>query len=333
MASPLRLTLTDYIDLTRWRWVLSDNRGHFLADHSVQLDPTSREYGGFLDLSGYLDYHQPIYPPAAQLADLGAWIGDKVFGGLRDVLWKRRALPAVAVHMVIPEAARELLLRPFELARFADGKSFREAGVRFVYQLEGTPPPAEAKEPAEPAMRILAAFSLPVRANPLNLRRERYGLQRLVRELNQTQGLAVELRVLQYGASRATLQDALEEAAGWDIIHLSGHGEQGELLLEDERGGSDSIDAAELGELLDPARARLKLLILDACYSGAAATPPPACRSGWTGCPCDRRVRRVRRWLRRPRLSCPTWPRPCRTASTALPWPCATRWAMPSPPS
>ena len=226
----------------------------FLADHLVQLDPTSREYRGFLDLSSYLDYNKPIHPPEKQLAELGAWIGEKVFGGLREALWKRRALPAVAVRVVVPKAAQDLLFRPFELARFADGKSFRKAGVRFVYGLEGTAAGAEAKEPAEKALRILAAFSLPVRANPLNLRRERYGLQRLVRELNQNQGLAVELRVLQYGATRDTLQEALEEAEGWDIIHLSGHGQKGELLLEDDRGGSDTIDADELGELLDLAR-------------------------------------------------------------------------------
>src|SRR5208337_4246615 len=271
MPSPLRLTLTDYLDATRWRWVLSDSRGTFLADHVVHLDPTTREYLGFVDLSQYLDYYQPIHPPEKQLADLGTWIGERVFGGLREALWKKRALPAVAVQVVVPQAAQELLFRPFELARFANGRSFGEAGVRFVYGLEGTAAGAEAKEPVEKALRILAAFSLPVRANPLNLRRERYGLQRLVRDLNQTQNLAVELRVLQYGATRDTLQEALEEAEGWDIIHLSGHGQQGELLLEDDRGGSDTINAEELGELLDLARARLKLLILDACYSGVGS--------------------------------------------------------------
>ncbi len=270
MPSPLRLTLTDYLDATRWRWVLSDSRDRFLADHVVQLDPTTREYSGFRDLSTYLDYHKPIYPPEQQLADLGTWIGEKVFGGLREALWKKRALPAVAVQVVVPEAAQDLLFRPFELARFANGKSFREAGIRFVYGLEGTAAGAEAKEPVEKALRILAAFSLPVRANPLNLRRERYGLQRLVRDLNQTQNLAVELRVLQYGATRDTLQEALEEE-GWDIIQISGHGQQGELLLEDDRGGSDTINADKLGDLLDLARARLKLLVLDACSSGVGS--------------------------------------------------------------
>ena len=144
--------------------------------------------------------------------------------------------------------------------------------MRFVYGLEeGTAAGTVAKEPAAKSLRILAAFSLPVRANPLNLRRERHGLQRLVRELNQTRGLAVELRVLQYGATRETLQEALEEAEGWDVIQLSGHGHKGEMLLEDGRGGSDTIGADALGGQLETARARLKLLILDACYSGVAS--------------------------------------------------------------
>ena len=77
--------------------------------------------------------------------------------------------------------------------------------------------------------------------------------------------------MLQYGVTRQTLQDALEEGEGWDIIHLSGHGLQGELLLEDDRGETDIINADELGDLLDLARARLKLLILDVCNSGASS--------------------------------------------------------------
>ncbi|MGA2704480.1 MAG: NB-ARC domain-containing protein [Isosphaeraceae bacterium] len=251
MPSPLRLTLTDYLDATRWRWVLSDSRGRFLADHVVQLDPTTREYSGFLDLRTYLDYYQPIHPPAKQLEELGTWIGEKVFGGLRKALWARRALPAVAVQVVVPEAAQDLLFRPFELACFANGKSFREAGVRFVYGLEGTAAGAGAKEPVEKALRILAAFSLPVLANPLNLRRERYGLQRLVRDLNQTQNLAVELRVLQYGAARGTLREALhgmpgagKTACALELTYRHEHGRfQGYVWHRAPEAGSDISSA------------------------------------------------------------------------------------------
>lgn len=34
MSAPLQLQLTDYLDPMRWRWVLSDECGRFLADHT-----------------------------------------------------------------------------------------------------------------------------------------------------------------------------------------------------------------------------------------------------------------------------------------------------------
>lgn len=132
----------------------------------------------------------------------------------------------------VPRQAQDLLFLPFELARFPSGETLRAAGIRLVYQVEGDASTGAAK-PTAASLRILAAFSLPVQANPLSLRRERYGLQRLVAELNHTQGRALELRVLQYGATRAMLADALQEGEGWDIVYLSCHGGQGELLLED----------------------------------------------------------------------------------------------------
>src|SRR5687768_1297389 len=113
MGAPLRLTLSDYVDTSRWRWILSDDRGRFVADHTVRLDPASDEYRGFLDLSAYLDYYQRIRAPEAQLATLGAWVGEQVFGGLRDALWQRRATPARAVQVSVPLAAQTLFLRPF----------------------------------------------------------------------------------------------------------------------------------------------------------------------------------------------------------------------------
>jgi hypothetical protein len=173
MVPTLNLTLTDYLDPSRWRWVLADSDKRFLADHDVRLDTASREYRGFLDLARYLDYHQPIRPVEAQLADLGGWIGEHVFGELRETLWKRRALPAIPVHVAVPPAAQELLFRPFELACFADGTPFLRAGLRFVYHVDGAVAARADKglAGAERSLRILAAFSLPVKLDPLNLRR------------------------------------------------------------------------------------------------------------------------------------------------------------------
>ena len=64
----------------------------------------------------------------------------------------------------------------------------------------------------------------------------------------------------------------LEEAEGWDVIHVSGHGTPGELLLETEAGTPDRVPAAELAGLLDLARAGLKLVTVSACWSAAMTT-------------------------------------------------------------
>lgn len=264
----LRLKVTDWVDGTRWRWLLEEHDGRFVADHTVRLDPASREYQGFCDLARYMDHNAPLGDPGQLLLQLGAWIGEQVFGGLRTSLRDRSRKPAEAVQVLVPDVAQVLLERPFEVACFADGKRFDAAGVRLAYQSEAAVSTAKA---GGADLRLLAVFSLPGRANPLNLRRERYQLEQLVRRLQQTQGVAVELRVLQYGATRQTLREALEEADGWDVVHLSGHGQRGELLLETDDGGEERIDTPALAELLQPTRERLKLLLLDACYSGAAS--------------------------------------------------------------
>ncbi len=271
MPAPLHLAITDYRDEAHWCWVLTDAKGRFLADHEVALDVTAAPYRGFCDLPGYLAYHAPTTPVDSLLADLGAWMGEQIFGGLRTSLTRLARQPATVVQVTIPPAAQELLTRPFELAHL-DAAPMAEAGIRFVYCAPSpTPPPKSGEGPGAGAVRGLLVFSLPTDANPLNLRRERYALKRLLTEIAQTHGVAIETRVLQYGATRATLQAALEEGAGWDVIHFSGHGLAGELVLEDDRGEADRITTDELAPLLRLARDRLRLLTLSACLSGAGS--------------------------------------------------------------
>jgi hypothetical protein len=265
----LQLTITDYQDEAHWRWVLADDKGNFIADHEVVLDANTPEYRGFKDLPDYLDYYTPTKPEEQLLRELGGWIGVQVFGSLADALRERMGYPVTVVKVSVPLEAQTLLLRPFELAHL-DGQPLVERGVRFVYQ---SPSPAakragEGKEVGE-SLRVLAVFSLPDEASPLNLRRERYLLKRRLEQIGQTHGAAIELRILQYGATRQTLQDALAEGQGWDVIHFSGHGLEGQLVLEDERGQADLIQADDLAPLLQPTKARLELLTLSACLSGA----------------------------------------------------------------
>ncbi|MBW8875773.1 MAG: tetratricopeptide repeat protein [Acidobacteria bacterium] len=268
MPPGLQLHVTDFHDETRWRWELQDDRGAFLGDHEVRLDRAAPAARGFFDLPGYLKNRPPDTPPEESLETVGEWMGREVFGGVLTKIGERLDFPATVVRVHVPEKAQILLQRPFELAHL-DGKPLAEAGVRFVYQLAGAAEPKGGKLTSD-RLRVLAVFSLPHGQNPLSLRRERVDLERFLKNLAQTRSATVELRVLQYGATRETLKDALLEGAGWDLIHFSGHGLRGELVLEDERGDADRIDADDLAKLLRPARPRLKLLTLSSCLSGAA---------------------------------------------------------------
>ena len=59
-------------------------------------------------------------------------------------------------------------------------------------------------------------------------------------ETSLARGLAVDLHVLQYGVTRERLRDVLEQGEGWDVIHFSGHGMPGALVLE--RDAADAFD-------------------------------------------------------------------------------------------
>lgn len=67
--------------------------------------------------------------------------------------------------------------------------------------------------------------------------------------------------------ARERLRDALDEADGWDIVHVSGHGAPGELLLETAAGRPDRVTATDLAGLLEPARQHLRLVTVSACWS------------------------------------------------------------------
>lgn len=54
------------------------------------------------------------------------------------------------------------------------------------------------------------------------------------------------------------------------MLHLSGHGEAGAVLLERPDGSADELSSDELVELLYPMRRRLRLVVVSACESGAA---------------------------------------------------------------
>jgi hypothetical protein len=251
---------------TRWRWVLSAESGLLLADHEVDLDADSAEYEAFCDLMVYLDRHRlphdPVGSEAAAVERLSAWISERVFG---ETLL---AMLADTVRVIVPRDAEFMLSRPLELAEVG-GVTLARKQISLVYELADLGAPGD-KQNATESVRILALFSMPARSSVLALRRERYELVRIVRTIAAKSRKAIELRVLQYGVTRARLAEAVEEFPGWDVLHVSGHGGVGALLLELPDGEPDLVSTGELIEILAPARNRLKLAVLSACQSGAA---------------------------------------------------------------
>jgi CHAT domain len=271
----LRLEVREFQDLTRWRWVLSDERGGFIADHEVSLDAGCWQYEAFSDLLWYLDWHVApdarVGDEARVVSEVGAWIGKQVLGPLAGVLAAAR--PATVRVMVgdterggVPEAARALLFRPLELA-YANGKPLAVQDVTLVMEPESGSGAGKGIS-AGGRLRVLGLFSLPEGGQTLNLRRERQSLVELIRSI-AADGKAADVRVLQYGVTRERLREVLEEAEGWDIIHISGHGAPGELLFEDVTGKPDPVTAEELAGMLDLARERVKLVTVAACWSAA----------------------------------------------------------------
>jgi hypothetical protein len=273
----LRLEVRDFEGSARWRWLLTRPGGAFLADHEVRLDAGCWQFEAFTDLLGYLIWHAApdrfAEDEARIVADLGAWIGSEVFGPVAAALvWARPA----TVRVVIPAEAVALCFRPLELAH-AGGRPLAIQDVTLIME-----PASEGGVGASGTvdgivggvggvgerLRVLGLFSLPEGGQPLNLRRERHALVRLIEGI-AAEGRAAEVRVLQYGVTRDRLRDVLTESEGWDVIHISGHGAPGELLLEDAAGRPDKVTSSELAELLDLARERVSLVTVAACWSAA----------------------------------------------------------------
>lgn len=265
----LRLVARDVAGPTRWRWELvraGENRP--LAQHRVELDPRAWQFQAFTDLHRYVGWNtapdRRLAGTAEVLAEVGRWAGAQVLG---ERVAARIAEAARTVRVEVPPHAETLLYQPLDLAHYAGRALAQTPGVGFTFAVPGSPAP---KEPVGATLRMLAVFSLPHRTTALGQHRERHRLTRLVREV-VGQGRAVELTVVQYGATRERLA-AIARAGGWDVVHLSGHGGVGLFALENPDGTRDVVDSRTLAHLLSPTRHRLKLVVASACESAATTT-------------------------------------------------------------
>jgi hypothetical protein len=272
VPSELILEVADYQGPTQWYWRLTEAGGRFLGDHEAKLNPRDAEYAGFLDLYGYLKQNASPFNRRAEEArlveEVGAWIGREVLGPLGEVILQA-GTPSVVRVVIPPEPeAAGLLYRPLELAH-AQGKPLAVQDVSLVFEITGDQAPVVMREVGQ-KLRMLAVFSVPTTATALNLRQERHQLKRMIESLAAQRNLALELRVLQYGVTREALKKIFQEGEGWDIVHFSGHGQRGRLLLEKPDGTADEVTSEEWVELLRPARGSVKWVTLSACLSAEA---------------------------------------------------------------
>ena len=283
----LVLRAADASSPRRWRWLLTDEEtGETLADHGVYLtEQSSDELAAFKDLYGYTRWRsapdRQVEDGARIVANAGAWAGRELLG--ERVGAAIAAAAPVTVRVIAPAPADDVMLWPLELAH-ANGRPLAARGdVSLVYDLgiPAGPVPAGAGSggdnsagkpgPVAP-FRILAVFSQPGQTSVLALRRERHELTRLIRQITARECAIVELRVAQYGVTRERLAEIASDAAGWDVLHLSGHGEGGMFLLEHPDGSPDLVDVASLAQMLLPARPRVKLAVVSACESAVDIT-------------------------------------------------------------
>jgi hypothetical protein len=264
----LRLEVTSFTDIAHWRWRLTDTHGTFQADHQVALNQADPAYDTFTDLYGYLRYHAApdrlLEHEAEIVAWLGRWIGEQVLGPVGAAIVE---YAPVTVRVGLPAAAAGLFYRPFELG-YVNGAPLAVQDVSFLFDTAARPAGGRKTDVGN-TLRMLAVFSLPADASALGLRRERHTLKRLITTIAQTQGKAIELRIVQYGVTRDTLRTILEDGDGWDVMHFSGHGLPAGLLLEKPDSTQDRVSVRDLERLLRPARSRLKLVTLSACESAA----------------------------------------------------------------
>jgi hypothetical protein len=265
---------------SRWRWVLTDEAtGNPLADHEVMLDPDAAEVRAFGDVYGWVrSYAAPDRRAEDEqrlVAELGAWAGRVLLGEPVG------AAIVDAAPVTVRVTAGFAVGWPLELAHVGGVPLAARGDVSLVYGAAGRdgPPKADVVD----ALRVLAVFSQPTKTSVLALRRERHALGRLIRRLAATRKRMVELRVVQYGATRERLAEIAATGDGWDVLHLSGHGGAGLFVLEHADGSPDPVGVADLVEMLRPARPRVKLAVVSACESAAAATAQTLRLIGLTG--------------------------------------------------
>jgi len=265
----LFLLASEVVDASSWRWNLADEEGVVLATQSVELDTRTVEFEALSSLEDFFRLHispdRRLSQQAAWLDRLGAWVSENVLGNpITQVLHTITETHSVSVSVQFPAAAGFLVSYPLELARIGPTR-LPDRRISLQYQPEGARPPRPSG--SVPELRLLAIFSSPITRDTLALRRERIKITQLMEDLRIEQNLSIHFRYIQYGVDQHRIREAVADPAGWDIIHMSGHGSGKGFLLERRGGSADAVSDAELADILGLASSRLRLVTLSSCGS------------------------------------------------------------------
>jgi tetratricopeptide (TPR) repeat protein len=256
-----------------WRWRLSDTgSGAVLVEQAVQIPADDWRWSAAPDLYRYV-WRTTVPDGRADqeerlVSEVGAFIADEVLTAAVCRAITQRA--PCSVEVVVGADDGHVSALPLELASI-DGRPLAAHGdVALVHRVDSDVP--VAKQQVGQSLRVLAIFSQPAAQSALALRRERRALEALVARLHAVEGRAVELAVAQYGVTREGLAELAADPQGFDVLHISGHGSAGLIMLEQPDGRPDPVGVQQLAALLAPLRARVKLAVVAACESAARST-------------------------------------------------------------
>ncbi|GAB2589633.1 CHAT domain-containing protein [Microlunatus antarcticus] len=231
------------------------------------MNTSSWQFAAFIDLDGYIQSNaDPDGEPHDEnfiVRGLGEWLTSYGLGAISIELSQSRQ-PVLLTISSSAAGAEVLAYKPWEIA-LVNGVTLAEQQVNFI--LDKSSPRTIAKSAVGDRLRMLGVFSHPEGLDALNLRRERYELVKLIHSIAAVGNKAIELKVLQYGATRTELTEALLEGSGWDIIHISGHGSPGSLVLESSEGLPDFVTSDDLLDILEYNSDQLKLITISTCNS------------------------------------------------------------------
>lgn len=198
---------------------------------------------------------------------------------------RRRQLAAAGVELLGYDDDADRIAMLESLAVGSTPRSTRPAAPTSAAPPPATPPPPAPPPVANPArlastdetatreLSMLFVAANPAGTDPLRLDRE----LRIIREAIERSRHRVSLRL--QSRSAATVHDLrralLDER--YDLVHISGHGEQEGLVLEDERGDCVQVPRRALARLFarySAPKGPLQCVVLNACWSRTTGEEP-----------------------------------------------------------